>query len=1438
MGRIFVIWFWLILFALPSYPTDTFLIPFESSEASDLLKKGEELEKQGEWQKAIACYQKVLHEYARHVVAVDSSLHHSAYDLALQRIWRLPPQALAMYQEQMQHQLAASRRQKDDGVIIPLHLTPLREGTNGLLAGIDQLLANERYAEVMPLLTEYLYQQTQRSTSQTNPDAAAMVARLAFCHFALGEPEAIANTARRYAIWKDETCVVAGRSLPISEYVASLLLRHQEIAYLQDNQASWPMLGKTAHRQFQGEEIPELPLLWTIPFTPPQRDTQQRYYYNETYRPYKGPVSCYPVLADNTLFLNNGKDVFAYHVWSGKLKWHFPGLLTRLKSDAREQVINSVTFHAGAIYANIEGETPGQRQETWSSFQIRKILPERKLVKLDATSGQLLWQVKDVKNDEEAFANKASFMSAPLVYGNLLYAGATELTGLFNSYLVAVQPDKGEIVWKTLIGSAQQELNMFGRPVREAVGSVVASGNGRLYYLNHLGACAAVEPLSGRLLWVYRYNRIPLLSPDRALFTTIYRETGFYNSPLILAGDSLFVAPIDGDELYCLDAFSGKPKWKRERQGHHHLMAVANGKVVLAGQHIELLDAGSGRPLKTFMLDSAVAGLGIAGRHMYIPTAGHLYSVDLAAENIAGLQRWPRGHGCGGHLAMADGIVASVSSQTVQVFANYNLLEAKWLNQSKEQPESPLPCLKLARLYQEKAAKGLDATEKAYQQTQAMYENCYSLGKQLKPLQLQTYFLDQAEKGMLQLCLRRAAHCKTIRKWDEAQQLYNKALTYTRKPEVIVPILFEQYEYHKTRMPQPDKVRACLQRLSEAFAGHIYYAPELHAKIMVGLYAIVLLARYEQEQNRPAEAVRCYQTIIERYSQHVYEGQNAAKWARFHLQRLVKENGQAVYAAYDKEAMLAYQNAVPRNPSSIDLLAIIERYPVSEYVPQLTLEMCKLLSQEGNHRDTVEYLRRFVREHAQTPQALPAYLILVQSYETMQMYDTAKLALVIMNRDYGEQTIQQQGRTITVRDYVEQKLAQESYKKAQTPNLPWLKLWDDERPLYQWTEPSVNNLLRLLDVSGIPATQHSSLLFLALGTTLYCRSGENGAVRWKSDIGWVRGVGFLGNRLFAWTRDQIIAIGLEQGNILWQANVPSRFVALTLAENAVAAVCHEASRDAVSVHIYDADSGKPRWQTEFPGKDPGDLLVASGLLFAFAKDPSAVYVYELANGKLRQQFNATDADRDLRQWAAYPVLATDRLLCLVRDNRWLECYRLPSLQMVWRYDGGIISLPSVTANSEYIAMLARNNQLTLIDLANGKTRWSWQMRDRSSIIRLLLDWESVYVLENKPEAPDTTQLWFLDIQNGSVQGVAPLQQNKSGNWGLILTQQHLVLLFNRWTQGWQSSVFVFDKFQGNSLRSYDVRGKDRGRTATEMCVRAGKLWLIKDNIGWALGEGK
>src|SRR5205823_10121183 len=98
------------------------------------------------------------------------------------------------------------------------------------------------------------------------------------------------------------------------------------------------------------------------------------------------------------------------------------------------------------------------------------------------------------------------------------------------------------------------------------------AGN-QLVYCAHAGAVAAVEPWTGQPLWAVRY-------PSRGPLTAEGEPSPRDLAPCVYADGRLFVAPLDSDRLFCLDAATGRALWEREELEIVHLLGVAQERVL------------------------------------------------------------------------------------------------------------------------------------------------------------------------------------------------------------------------------------------------------------------------------------------------------------------------------------------------------------------------------------------------------------------------------------------------------------------------------------------------------------------------------------------------------------------------------------------------------------------------------------------------------------------------------------------------------------------------------------------------------------------------------------------------------------------------------------------------------------------------------------------
>lgn len=1443
--------------ALEAQPLDPFLVPTASSSAAYLLQKASALEKQEHWAEAAECYRKVLTNYADRLVQVEESPEHRLYqnagDVALQQMAKLAGPARELCRARILSD-SPSRFAEGSGPSELAKLLLSDKVRGKFLAAIDRSILEERYPEALRYIGEFWKYKNLFAGEDLSRE---ILAREGFCHYALAD-----KTALRALFAKCEDGVVTncGKQEKIADYLQQLLTQIEARADVLDQDGDWPLYGKNlAHNGGSGEALTDLGERLSIPIPIAARKDSSTYYSNEAFRNVQGPCPYYPVIGNDTIFVNNGKEIFAYDLYSGELKWRYNGLVSILKSNFHEQVIHSAMYHDGALYVNIEGDTPTQRADAWANFQISAIIPEKRLVKLDAATGNFLWQVRDARGDEESFGNKASFMTPPVMWGSSLYVGATELRGLFNSYAVAVSPEDGRILWKTLIGSAQQELNMFGRPVREAVGGMVAVGNGTLFHLNNLGACCSLDPFTGRLLWVYVYDRIPTPRTQQALYRTPYREPSWYHSPVVTAGDSVYVAPLDSTSLYCLDAVTGRKKWSRNRGNQLYLLTVADGKVILGGNCLELLDAQSGSTVKIIPLYRKVSGFGIVtDQHFYCPTSGYLYCVDLKKQSFQ-RTKWPGDYDENewddrdeeaGHIVVADSVLVlsrftqgEQKSGYLSIFCDTRKLRSKWEKQIQKTPQSPAPLLKLARLYRH-IDRGHSSGD-----IEDLYLKGFQLARDFPDVNRRQYLV-RAMQGLAQIYLRSAQEREIRGEFSEAHSCYEKALQYVEDPDTVVAILFRELFYYQ-RLRKYEEMERCTGDLLLHYGDRSYWDPVTKTAYPVSVHALALQAKYCEDSERPRQAVQIYQNILRQYSDSEYEGTTAHKWAVRQINSLLERHDrEKIYGEYDRACFEEYRSAVTKGGGSAEFLRIVQSYPNSKYLPEIQMERAKFLIRENKVRDAVEELRFLIREHAGSASTAEAYQLMVVCYEQMKMYTAAKNCLTQMAIHCKNSILSIDDRAVPVKEFVQERLNRPVYADIQIMVVPYLELWDTDKPKHEIPFEYSRNLLRLLEIQGYPAPRYEHLVFLNLGADqfledpqkgiLYCYDGGTGNLNWKSQLGWVRRVGFANGRLFAWGNYRIFALNPEDGSVLWESSVLDRakekeedyrMVSLTLGKNVIACVCaYHNKRGYSTVVVRQADTGDPVWSANFPGNEPEDLLLGHQTLIAYSKKPSVAYIYDLSRGTLVKRL---EDPGDTTGY--YPLLLSDNYLCLVRGERWIDCYQLPSLNLLWSYDGTAISVKSIAGNEEYLCFVREDNRTVVLDLVTGNVQWTCPLPENGKVHKFIPDADSLYYLEKSGARGEN--LYLVALDNGFRKWETPITDEfHRVTIYPFLTQRYILVLKNRSVEGIQSILTVYDKFNGKQLRYYEVKRGNRGRTESSLCIRAGNLWLIKDNICWVLGK--
>ncbi|MDA1164955.1 MAG: PQQ-binding-like beta-propeller repeat protein, partial [Planctomycetota bacterium] len=134
-------------------------------------------------------------------------------------------------------------------------------------------------------------------------------------------------------------------------------------------------------------------------------------------------------------------------------------------------------------------------------------------------------------------------------------------------------------------------------------------------------------------------------------------------APCLFYRGVVFAAPDDSDLLLALDATTGQPVWSQPSPDRIlQVVGVADGRLILSGQSVWAVDAGSGQaawPERVGFADPAGRGYGrpaLSHDYLYWPTRDEILRIDHRNGRIAGRIRLREDFSqSGGNLAIADG---------------------------------------------------------------------------------------------------------------------------------------------------------------------------------------------------------------------------------------------------------------------------------------------------------------------------------------------------------------------------------------------------------------------------------------------------------------------------------------------------------------------------------------------------------------------------------------------------------------------------------------------------------------------------------------------------------------------------------------------------------------------------------------------------------------
>ncbi|MBI4565239.1 MAG: PQQ-binding-like beta-propeller repeat protein [Planctomycetes bacterium] len=274
--------------------------------------------------------------------------------------------------------------------------------------------------------------------------------------------------------------------------------------------------------------------------------------------------------------------------------WMFPAdepirVNSRVRRGTYSLPVIGVSVHGSQAFATLYSERP-------RTAGIRDpFMGIQRLVGLDLRTGKALW---DTDADEwwdgarrsrfEFVDHNFTFCAPPVAVGDRLYVGlSTAPLGEQESSVLCLDRRTGRPIWERFLASFTTVGRTLAGGTRMTYLTMIAEEEGTVCVLTNVGVMAALNSMTGSVLWMSKYQREETSGRRRIRRAPFIR----FASPLAFHRGRVYALPQDQDELQAFDMATGdsvdlevmarlRPfRWKEIS----HLVGVAGDMLVLGG---------------------------------------------------------------------------------------------------------------------------------------------------------------------------------------------------------------------------------------------------------------------------------------------------------------------------------------------------------------------------------------------------------------------------------------------------------------------------------------------------------------------------------------------------------------------------------------------------------------------------------------------------------------------------------------------------------------------------------------------------------------------------------------------------------------------------------------------------------------------------------------
>lgn len=559
---------------LRAQPPDPAALRGDSTQTRKRLSEAEQKLLAGKSADAIDDLQRVLDEAADDLITVDGKQYRPARWIAHQILARLPADALKGYQDRLEvparKLLDAAKKTRDPA--------PLRQL-------LDRYFVSRPADEALLLLGDLLFERGELRAAElqwrrllpsggvdvaypgSKADPAAVQARIILATIFQGDTDLAATELAAFKVkYPDARGKLAGKDGLLAEMLQSYLDAAPRLPPAANPGGHWPTFGASPQRSaVVGQRIP---MYW------PARPTWEKPLRNDRFSSPGWQPFGNPVIVNGRVFVTDGLRVLGFDLVAGKPIVDYrlsippgidpgnPGVASPSLTAARDRLYVRLGSPVIRTPDATKFGKPGEDTAIACLIQTVKVdgsptLKELWRVRPPAGDGKapIVWEGAPLVAERRMWAAYSRFEGGRIVHGIACYDPADQLES----------PDRP--AWVADVSDSPMSLGTEGRARHELLTLV---GRNVVFSSND-GAVIALDAATGRRAWGFRYPRSKKADTSRTADP----------NPAVAAAGRVFVAPVDAERVYALDAETGQLLWESGPTEGAQILGVAAGKVIV-----------------------------------------------------------------------------------------------------------------------------------------------------------------------------------------------------------------------------------------------------------------------------------------------------------------------------------------------------------------------------------------------------------------------------------------------------------------------------------------------------------------------------------------------------------------------------------------------------------------------------------------------------------------------------------------------------------------------------------------------------------------------------------------------------------------------------------------------------------------------------------------